>query len=175
MAPMGLGSPESGNRHLMSRLLQELSNYPTSSLALLLQAFFHRASRMIFLKSDIKSCPSPAQNLPVASTYTQDKIPPPFHGLQILSSIFPPTSQPENIISRYWQGLLTGVCSDWWVPLSGQPLNILNIYPDHLFCLCPLGSSHTGFAVPGTYQEYFHLHQFPRAAFTNYHKMGGLK
>ena len=33
-----------------------------------------------------------------------------------------------------------------------------NIYPDYLFCLCPLGSSHTGFAIPGTYQEYFHLY-----------------
>lgn len=34
------GSCESGHHHLMSRLLQELSNCPACSLALLLKSFF---------------------------------------------------------------------------------------------------------------------------------------
>lgn len=163
--PVGSYSdPESGNHHLMPRLPSEL---PTVLLLLpsRYSPFFNRAFRMIFLKSDINSCSFPTQNLPIASMYTQSKIQTPFHGIHIpvrSGLCWPLQSFLWPLWLKMYQYVLAG-CNEWrmfWlaVPLSCSPLNILDIFPDYLFRFCPHSSSSTGFAVPGTYQAYFHLH-----------------
>lgn len=93
MAPLGLGSAKPAescvaaiSQATVIRCLDYCKSYVTILLSLLPSCyshFFHRTSRMIFLKSYITSCPSPAQNLPIASIYAQSKIQTPFHGLQI--------------------------------------------------------------------------------------------
>lgn len=92
MAPLGLccvksaglySSPESGSHHLRPRLALELPTVQLPLLPYCYSPFFHRAFRMIFIKSGIKSCSFPTQYLAMASMYTQSKIQTPFRGVYI--------------------------------------------------------------------------------------------